>query len=177
MIFILGGARSGKSRLAQERLLRFERVAYIATAQVLDEEMRQRVALHRESRPQHWATIEEPLDLCAAVDRALSQRPQAILLDCLTLWLSNRMLQVWETGWTLGKEGAVLEELDKSVKILLNAECEEALIVSNEVGFSLVPDNPMGRAFRDLAGRANQNVSSHCGEAYLAVAGLNVKLK
>src|SRR5579862_3844074 len=92
IVFYLGGARSGKSRLAQERCSKFDSVVYIATGQAFDAEMSQRIRLHQQTRPRHWVTIEEPLDLAGACLGAIERQPKAILLDCLTLWLSNKML-------------------------------------------------------------------------------------
>src|SRR5260370_26892364 len=107
VILYLGGARSGKSRLAQERFNRFESVVYIATAQALDSEMSQRIRLHQQSRSPQWVTIEEPLDLVGACRKAIEHKPKAILLDCLTLWLSNKLLQ-HEKEWNYAQEQLIL---------------------------------------------------------------------
>ena len=178
LIMFTGGARSGKSRLAQERLLKFTEVAYIATAQALDEEMRQRVALHKAARPSRWHTLEASLDLSAALRHAFELNPSAILIDCLTLWLSNYMLKDWHEGWDAVNESAILDNLQSALEFVINTPKEiEVVVVSNEVGCGIVPDNAMARAFRDLSGRANQVLSAACAEVYFVTAGLPLKLK
>ncbi|HEY3322230.1 MAG TPA: bifunctional adenosylcobinamide kinase/adenosylcobinamide-phosphate guanylyltransferase [Planctomycetota bacterium] len=176
IIMYTGGARSGKSRLAQDRLKNLARVVYIATAQAFDNEMTERIAKHKDSRPAEWITVEEPLDLAAAVARALASHPQAILIDCLTLWLSNRMLNEWQEGWNTAREDHTLRVLDEALQQLGTAD-GDVVLVTNEVGSSVVPESEMGRAFRDLAGRANQLAASKATEVHLVVAGLALQLK
>jgi adenosylcobinamide kinase/adenosylcobinamide-phosphate guanylyltransferase len=183
IIFITGGARSGKSTLA-EKLADSDGgpVAYIATAGVLDTEMAERVKQHRARRPAAWLTIEETLSL----SRALEKVPEAVsvvIVDCLTLWLTNRLLQEWEaeagggTGAEAGKlEKTILSELDAFLQ-LLQARPFQAVIVSNEVGCGIVPESELARAFRDLAGRANQLAAARADTVYLTVAGLPLLLK
>ena len=178
LIFFTGGARSGKSRLAEAHASRFEPVVYIATAQAFDVEMTQRIIRHKNNRPKHWTTLEEALNLQSVAAAAINLKPRAILLDCITLWLSNRMLHDWTNGWSERQEQNVLSELRCAAECF-RAVCNEldTIIVSNEVGSGIVPENEMSRAFRDLSGRANQFLGSVSDEAYLVAAGLPLKLK
>lgn len=165
-LLVIGGARSGKSRYAQQRAESLgSRLAYIATAQALDAEMTDRIARHRTDRGPCWHTIEAPIDLADAITRA-SARYDAILVDCLTLWLSNLM------GADLSLDHA-FDALAQSVK-----SCASPLaLVANEVGLGIVPDNPLARRFRDEAGRLNQRVAGIVDEAVLVAAGLPLRLK
>ncbi len=170
LTLILGGARSGKSALAL-RLLLEERgeKTFIATARVEDEEMAQRVRVHREARPPEVKTLEEPLEPARAL-RSAEREGSAFLLDCLTLWLSNLMAEPGrDDAWILAK----VEELSG-----LSGELRGRLIVvSNEVGMGIIPENPLARRFRDLAGRANQIMAGAADEVMLAVAGMPLRLK
>jgi adenosylcobinamide kinase/adenosylcobinamide-phosphate guanylyltransferase len=178
LILYTGGARSGKSRLAQARLEGLRPVVYIATAEALDGEMRERIARHKQSRDAEWRTIEEPLDLEGAVARALAFSPQGILVDCLTLWLSNRMLKEWDRGWNDSAEAAVLESLSRVARYFReNAADAQAVFVSNETGCGVVPDNALGRAFRDLSGRASQTLAAQCDEVHFVAAGLSLRMR
>jgi adenosylcobinamide kinase / adenosylcobinamide-phosphate guanylyltransferase len=178
IILYTGGARSGKSRLAQARLSGLAPVVYIATAEFFDDEMRARVEKHKQSRPVSWHTIEEPHDLDAALGRALALKPQGILVDCLTVWLANRMLKEWDRGWNATGEDAALDNLLRATeRIRAHAEKVQALFVTNEVGCSVVPDNAMARAFRDLAGRAAQALAAKSDEVYFVSVGLSLKMK
>ncbi len=178
LILYTGGARCGKSQLAQERAASFQEVIFIATAEARDEEMARRIARHKSARPAAWTTLEEPLALSSAIELALSKKPAAILIDCLTLWLSNCMLRDWKGGWTAAKEDAVLQSLQEAMGLLRKApSLREALLVSNEVGSSVVPENEMARSFQSLSGRGNQLVASSCHEVYLVTAGLPLRLK
>ncbi|MFT4055091.1 MAG: bifunctional adenosylcobinamide kinase/adenosylcobinamide-phosphate guanylyltransferase [Novosphingobium sp.] len=165
-LLVLGGARSGKSRHAQARIEEQPgRLCYIATAQAFDGEMTDRIARHREDRGPRWTTLEEPLDLAGAIDRA-AREADAVLVDCLTLWLSNLML-------------ADLP-LDEPVAALQHAigRCPIPLaLVANEVGLSIVPENALARRFRDEAGRLNQTIAATVDEVEFVAAGLPLKLK
>ncbi len=163
LIFITGGARSGKSRLALEIAQRFAQpVTFLATAQAFDPEMTERIRLHQLERlALGFVTIEEPLHL----KKALLETEGVVLLDCLSLWVSNLLLSE-QTQATMLAELQGLLELEKTL-----------VIVSNEVGSGVVPEYPLGREYRDWLGRANQMAAQAATEAYLMVAGLPLKLK
>jgi adenosylcobinamide kinase/adenosylcobinamide-phosphate guanylyltransferase len=164
---VLGGARSGKTAFAERLALRAgSKPAYLATAEALDAEMRERVATHKAIRGQNFATIEEPVALS---DRLLtaSVTHDVILVDCLTLWITNLLMANEDVSKHVSELGATLVQL-KSAKIVL---------VSNEVGLGIVPDNAMARTFRDLAGAAHQRLAEICDDVYFVVAGLPMTLK
>jgi adenosylcobinamide kinase/adenosylcobinamide-phosphate guanylyltransferase len=161
---VLGGARSGKSRYA-ERLLGSAPALYLATGQALDDEMAERIRLHRDRRGPGWDTIEEPLALADTIERA-ARSGRALLVDCLTLWISNLML----AGRDVDAETARLCEV-------LSAPAGPVVLVSNEVGMGLVPETPLGRAFRDHQGRVNQRVADVCRRVVFVAAGLPLVLK
>jgi adenosylcobinamide kinase/adenosylcobinamide-phosphate guanylyltransferase len=167
--FITGGARSGKSAFAEKLAggLTGQR-AYLATAQALDPEMAARIEKHRRDRGAAWDTFEEPL-AAAELLRKLSGRYDVVLLDCLTLWLSNVMAH------TEG-DGAVSSRADELVAAIrsFGGAC---IVVSNEVGLGIVPDNPLARKFRDFAGMLNQNVARAADEVYFTAAGIPMKIK
>lgn len=184
LILIIGGARSGKSTLA-ERLAEGsgKRVAFIATATASDEDMQDRIARHRASRPPTWTTIEEPLDLVHALQEA-STVADVILLDCLTLWLANWMGQqefasiqddVSLKNTVTESVLAATDALLATVKIL--GEEKTVVIVSNEVGLGIVPMHPLSRAYRDTLGLANQRIAQVADRVYLMVAGLAIDIK
>jgi len=165
-LFVLGGARSGKSRYAQGRAEACPgALAYIATAQAFDDEMADRIARHQDDRDARWTTLEEPLDLAGAIDRAGADAG-AVLVDCLTLWLSNLML----AELPLDAPVAALGEAIRRCPCPL-------VLVSNEVGLGIVPDNPLARRFRDEAGRLNQAVAALAGEVQFIAAGLPLRMK
>ncbi|MCZ8183610.1 MAG: bifunctional adenosylcobinamide kinase/adenosylcobinamide-phosphate guanylyltransferase [Beijerinckiaceae bacterium] len=164
---VLGGARSGKSRHAEAlaRQTGLSRI-YLATAQPFDEEMRERIRQHRADRDgDGWQTIEEPLDLAGAIARA-SAGDAILLVDCLTLWLSNLMLA-----------GHPVIPATQALMAALAAANGPVILVSNEVGLGIVPETPLGRAFRDAQGRLNQNVASLADHVVFMAAGLPLTLK
>ncbi|MCZ8260872.1 MAG: bifunctional adenosylcobinamide kinase/adenosylcobinamide-phosphate guanylyltransferase [Beijerinckiaceae bacterium] len=164
---VLGGARSGKSRKAEAlaRQTGLSRV-YLATAQAFDDEMRERIDQHRADRAgDGWETIEEPIDLADALFRA-STAETVILVDCITLWLSNVMLAERPVG-------AAIDALLAT----LGAATGPVILVSNEVGLGLVPETPLGRAFRDAQGRLNQRVAALADHVVFMAAGLPLTLK
>ncbi len=167
--FITGGARSGKSAFAEKLAVSLPgKRAYVATAQALDEEMAARIAKHRQDRGAAWDTFEEPLAI-ADLLRKLSERYPVILLDCITLWLSNVMAH------TAG-DGDVMDRSSDLVSAV--ASCKgHCIIVSNEVGLGIVPDNPLARKFRDLAGMLNQRIAQAADEVYFTAAGIPLKIK
>jgi adenosylcobinamide kinase/adenosylcobinamide-phosphate guanylyltransferase len=173
LTLILGGARSGKSRLAQRLAAPAARVSYVATAQAGDDpEMAARIEQHRASRPPSWRTIEEPLALADAVGRAAGEA-DAILVDCLTIWLSNLF---WEhrDGKPRQVEDAARTELQR---ITASASHCHVILVSNELGCGTVPEPAVTRAFRDTQGLLNQWAAEAADEVILTVAGLPFYLK
>jgi adenosylcobinamide kinase/adenosylcobinamide-phosphate guanylyltransferase len=179
LTLILGGSRSGKSRYAQSLCGHSEQVVYIATARAgevdSDLEMRDRVARHRADRPANWRTVEEPLDLPRAVREASVEA--VLLIDCATLWVSNLM---WEyRGQTAAaQEKLILAHVDDLILASWRSEdAGEIIIVSNEVGGGLTPEHPVGRAFRDLQGFANQRLARAADKVVFIIAGLPLPLK
>lgn len=190
LIVILGGARSGKSAFAERLAGSLGRpVAFIATATASDDEMRERIARHRASRPKEWHTLEEPLALTKAVRQA-AELADVLLLDCVTLWLGNVLLQVSEqhaqdeqgeevlhTTGGLFDEGA-LKECEALLAVVKSLGPNKTLIVvTNEVGLGIVPAYPLGRLYRDTLGYINQRLAEVAGRVYLMVAGLAVDIK
>ena len=161
---VLGGARAGKSRFAEE-LIESTRcpALYLATAEPRDEEMRARIAAHRARRGTNWTTVEEPLEL---VNILLAETTRPVLVDCLTLWLSNLMGTQRDIGF----------EIERLLAVLPNAQAP-VVLVANEVGLGIVPDNAMARAFRDHAGRLNQSVARLAQRVVFMAAGLPLALK
>lgn len=176
MIFILGGARSGKSAYA-EQLAKQQpgQVLFIATAEAKDEEMMERIARHKAERPDHWQTLEAPREIGKAI-RAWGGKPDLILIDCLTLWVSNIILALPETT----SQREIEAEVDIELEALLAAYRESAaewIVVSNEVGLGLVPPYALGRIYRDALGRANQRLASAAERVILMVAGIPMTVK
>ena len=172
LILVLGGARSGKSACAESLARQGERTLFVATAEALDDDMRQRIQKHREQRPAAWDTLEEPLDPVAAIPSAFSGH-DTLLLDCLTVWVSNLLLALGDDGHAeteiLARVGALLD--------LYEQTGARWILVSNEVGLGVVPASALGRRYRDLLGRVNQLVASRADKVYLMVAGLAQELK
>jgi adenosyl cobinamide kinase/adenosyl cobinamide phosphate guanylyltransferase len=174
LVLLLGGARAGKSafalRLARERATATSvRVCFIATAETLDEEMEARIARHRAERPRDWLTIEEPKRLDIALGEACNA--EIVIVDCLTLLVSNWLLT---TGADCEQE---MMRVLESFLALVRSSKQTIICVSNEVGLGLVPEAPLGRAFRDILGRVNQRFAESATEVYLLVAGLPLQLK
>lgn len=180
---ILGGARSGKSRLAEKRATVCEAlgmdVVYIATAEAWDPEMVERLAHHRNSRPAHWVTVEEPVKLAAtlqtqaAVDRCL-------IVDCITLWLSALVFKgqagtQMEAGHPI--DCALFQQERQSLLEVLPDLCGEIILVSNEIGSGIVPGNRLARRFADEQGRLNQELAARCERVTLSVAGIPLALR
>jgi adenosylcobinamide kinase/adenosylcobinamide-phosphate guanylyltransferase len=161
---VLGGARSGKSRYAEGLMTALPPPwIYVATAQAGDEEMAARIAVHRARRGPPWKTVEAPCELAEAI--VLSQ-PLPVLVDCLTLWLSNIMLAEADVG-------AEVARLERA----LEAASAPVVLVANEVGSGIVPDHPLGRKFRDLQGMLNQRIAARADHVALMVAGLPLVVK
>lgn len=171
LTLILGGARSGKSSFAQTLAQQRggDNVLFIATAQAHDDEMQARITNHRASRPANWRTLESPRE----VARALATAPSAhiVVLDCVTLWASNVLL---------ADEGKAIETMMREVDALLawyQSANTQLIIVSNEVGMGIVPDNPLARAYRDLLGAVNRKLAEGADEVFWLVAGLPIEIK
>jgi adenosylcobinamide kinase/adenosylcobinamide-phosphate guanylyltransferase len=177
LTLILGGARSGKSVHAQQ--LARERggddVLFVATAQALDDEMTARIESHRRERPAGWRTLEAPRHTGQAIARA---EPSAVVLvDCLTLLVSNAVLaQAPESASAAEAEAAALAEV-KELLAAYQSGTASWIVISNEVGLGLVPPYPVGRAYRDALGRANQRLAAQADEVVLMVAGIPMKIK
>jgi adenosylcobinamide kinase / adenosylcobinamide-phosphate guanylyltransferase len=161
LVLFVGGARSGKSRLALERAV--EPVTFIATAEALDDEMTERIERHRSERPEGWHTIEEPVEL----ERALGEVPAGAtaIVDCLSLWVAN----VLDSG--------DVEDAAASAALTAAARDGLTIAVTNEVGLGIVPDNALARRYRDVLGRVNATWAEAADEAYLVVAGRTLRLE
>ena len=165
LTFLLGGARSGKSRHAEKLATALPAPwTYIATAQAHDDEMAERIALHRARREEGWSTLDAPLDLAQALRAVPDGQP--VLVDCLTLWLSNHMLAEHD-----------VDALSCELAEMLAAPRGPWFVVSNEVGLGIVPDNVLGRRFRDAQGRLNQRVAAAADQVLFMVAGLPMQVK
>jgi len=192
IIFILGGARSGKSTYALKEASKFSgKKMYIATAEALDEEMKERIEKHKRERGKDWDAYEEPLKI-AEVIKKTEGRYQIIVVDCLTLWLSN----VMHAGLNIETE---IEHLisslatihsstnqpyfNKTMKLIpplikgSGGDYQVIYIVSNEVGMGIVPENEISRRFRDMAGLLNQKIAGVADKVYMVVAGIPIKIK
>lgn len=186
-ILILGGARSGKSDYAEKLAAeKGQRVLYIATAEADDEEMAARIAHHRQTRPDYWQTLEAPRQVGAALEDFLENstkssterstwRPEVLLLDCLTLLVSNVLIALE------GEPLATIEAaVQREIETLLVAQTQLAvplIVVSNEVGLGIVPPSVLGRLYRDVLGRANQQLAAQADQVFLMVAGLPMVVK
>lgn len=165
LVFVTGGARSGKSSFAEARAAQVGApVTYVATAQAFDDEMRDRIGRHRADRPARWVTREEPLHVPAVVREVQG----TALLDCLSLWVSNLMLADWT-------DDAVLAAADDLLRAARDRD-GVTVLVTNEVGFGIVPDNALARRFRDLLGWVNQRAAAASDEAWLIVSGRPLRL-
>ncbi|MBM3220638.1 MAG: bifunctional adenosylcobinamide kinase/adenosylcobinamide-phosphate guanylyltransferase [Candidatus Rokubacteria bacterium] len=166
-LFILGGARSGKSRHAIAAHPRRARVAFVATAHAGDGDMAARIARHRAERPAHWTTVEEPFDVPARL--ATLRGIDAAIVDCVTVWIANRVLRG-------DADDAILAGGEALAKVVSDAPFDVTL-VSNEVGEGVHPETAVGLRFRDLLGIVNQRLAAACDGAVLMVAGLPLTLK
>jgi len=177
LTLVIGGARSGKSGYAAElaaSLAHGSAVAYIATATADDDEMKARIARHRTERPANWETIEEPYDVASAL-RGMESGVHVALIDCMTLLVTNHLMQ--STQMT---EEEFEHRIYGVVDDLIGAArglTVDVIVVSNEVGLSLVPEYPLGRLFRDVAGRANQRIAAAADQVVFMVAGIPMVIK
>jgi adenosylcobinamide kinase / adenosylcobinamide-phosphate guanylyltransferase len=167
-ILVTGGVRSGKSQYAEQRALELgERRLYFATAEANDEEMARRIAEHQKRRAGEWTTIEEPMELSSAL-LAQRGRTDCALVDCLTIWLSNLLLH---------RDADFVEDRVEQFLGTLPQLDFHVVLVTNEVGWGIVPDNPLARQFRDLTGWANQEIATVATEVILMVAGIPMVVK
>ena len=169
VVLVLGGVRSGKSRYAQELATRGKQVAFIATAEACDDDMRQRITRHREDRPASWTTFEAPL----ALEDTLLQcgdRFDTVLIDCLTVWTANVMQHEADDSHR------VLARVDRLAEILRSVSAN-VILVSNEVGSGIHPNTAIGRSYRDLLGFVNQRVAAAADQVILLVAGCPLAVK
>lgn len=172
--FIIGGARSGKSAFALSEAMKVEgRKAYIATAEALDEEMQERIEKHKAERGSDWETCEAPLKISEALLN-MKNRYSVVLLDCLTIWLSNILLRAETPDPGIDSPEETIRKFTDNLKKLNGMKL---FIVSNEVGSGIVPENKLARRFRDLAGTLNQEVAGIANEVYMVTAGIPVKIK
>ncbi len=168
-ILITGGCRSGKSRFALNYANQhFSRKIYLATCEVLDEEMAQRVENHKKMRGPEWQTVEEPIEVVDKIG-LYGDEVEVILLDCITLWLSNLLIK-WENDLK------ILEEIERFIDLSKQVR-SSFIIVSNEVGMGIVPADPLSRRFRDLSGMANQRMAEVADTVVLMVSGIPIFLK
>ena len=176
LIFLLGGARSGKSYYAETWVKEHgDKVLYVATAEAFDEDMKARVTKHQDDRPDHWQTLEAPRN----TSQQIANFPigyDTLLLDCITFLTANILLTLSESATQNEANDAVLEQVDALLDVYEQSDATW-LIVSNEVGMGVVPPTQLGRYFRDMLGRANQRISGRADEVLLLVAGLPWKLK
>lgn len=168
-IFVTGGCRSGKSDYAQGLADRIgKRKVYLATSQALDDEMRARIKSHQEKRGPEWETCEEPIEVVDALKK-LAPETDVIMLDCMTLWTTNCLLAEMSDEEILQRANALAQAF---------VACPvSVVIVSNEVGLGIVPDNKLARRFRDLAGAVNQKIAAAADDVILSVSGIPVAIK
>lgn len=165
---ILGGVRSGKSRLAERLAMESQLpVTYIATATIRDEEMRERIALHRMRRPGHWQVIEEPLELASALSQH-ADRERCLLVDCLTLWLTNLLIH---------PDAARFKAERLAFLTVLPRLPGRLILVSNETNMGIIPMGELSRRYCDEAGKLHQEIAHHCDQVVLTIAGLPLMLK
>ncbi|MBI5183327.1 MAG: bifunctional adenosylcobinamide kinase/adenosylcobinamide-phosphate guanylyltransferase [Nitrospinae bacterium] len=167
---VIGGARGGKSNFALSLAEGMgDRRIYLATAEALDQEMEERIRLHKESRSDLWDTVEEPLEIATLLSD-LKGRCDVVVLDCLTLWLSNLIMKGDNT------DEVIIGRVEELSKMIFNLDYS-IVIVSNEVGMGIVPENRLARRFREIAGMANQILSDAASDVYMVMAGIPVKIK
>jgi adenosylcobinamide kinase/adenosylcobinamide-phosphate guanylyltransferase len=169
VILITGGARSGKSAEALRLTDGFARRVFVATAEAFDEEMRERIGLHRAERGDGWKTVEEPLDLAGAL-RRLDNPQSAVVIDCLTVWLGNLMHRDANTA----EDAPPCAEL---VEALRSSRAGRVIVVTNEVGMGIIPEHAVSRRYRDVAGRLNQRIAAIADRVILMVCGQPLVLK
>lgn len=176
IILVTGGARSGKSTFAEQyATINGKLVAYIATAQVYDSEMKARVALHRERRPVDWSTYEAPYADEATIKQAVAINDM-VLFDCLTLYTTNLLLSKTELKSRQERLAFILDRVNNLLQAAKSSH-STVIFVTNEVGLGIVPDNELAREYRDIAGLVNQKAASMADEVYLVVSGIPIEIK
>lgn len=176
LTLILGGARSGKSSYAQDLAMNMSgKVIYVATAEARDDEMKERIAVHRAERPKGWLTVEAPTKVGKALEKTISSA-DVVLLDCLTLLTSNILLSMPENASVAEVQAAMDVEIDELLSVIEQSDAKW-IIVTNEVGLGLVPAYALGRTYRDVLGRVNQRLAKAAEEVLFMVAGLPMKVK
>lgn len=170
IIFVTGGARSGKSDFAQDMAEKIEgKRVFVATAQAFDEEMAERIQKHQENRGTRWDALEEPINLGGAIRSVLGQY-KTILVDCLTVWMSNLLLEYQDQNERISE---IVDDFFSG----LNESDETIIVVSNEVGMGIVPDNKLARDYRDQLGFLNQRMARRADDVYVLFSGIPVKIK
>ena len=172
LTLVLGGVRAGKSTYAQRLAASGGRVLFVATAEAGDREMKTRIEAHRRSRPEDWDTLEEPIDLVGAL-KPLLHRYDTVLLDCLTLWVSNLLLRGPDLEST---RGDILSEAEMLLDLYHNSDATW-IVVSNEVGLGVMPPTELGRVYADELGRVNRLVAAAADDVYFMAAGLPLRMK
>lgn len=177
LTLVLGGARSGKSTFAEQlaRDTGGESVLYVATAEVLDDEMRDRVQKHQQRRPASWRTLEATENVGARIREAAGDA-RTVLVDCLAVLSANPLMQPDIDPFDPAIEAQVVAEVDALADVAAELPAE-FIVVSNEVGMGVVPPTPLGRAYRDILGRANQRIAARAEVVYLLVAGIPMQVK
>ena len=176
IVLITGGVRSGKSSFAEKLAGNIGRkITFIATAQALDEEMTDRIAEHQSNRPRHWETYEEPYQIAQVIQK-VGEKTEVVLIDCLTLLVSNLMQDYLEDTSNNNLAKSIIKQVKEIVRESLQCSAT-VIIVSNEVGLGLVPANPMGRFFRDILGQVNQIIGADADRVYLMTAGIPLLIK
>lgn len=185
IIFFTGGARSGKSKFAEEYIKEnnYLNKIYYATAIPFDDEMKDRIKKHIERRDESWKTVEAYKDLIKNLDSELFKICNVILFDCITNFVSNYMIMEREIDWdkisqkeVSNIENEIIQEIKEFLAWIKKSEMD-CVFVTNEIGMGLVPSYPLGRYFRDICGNVNQIIAKESDEAYLAVSGIKVKIK
>lgn len=183
IILVTGGARSGKSTFAEEMASKYgDSILYVATSIPFDEEMKERIRKHRAQRPLNWETAEAYKDIDKAINSRIEGK-NAVMLDCITVMVTNIMFEI-DNNWDDELKQETVDKMETNVKSeiakLLTIAHDAGIpfiLVTNEVGMGIVPDNPISRAFRDIAGRVNQIIAREADEVYLCVSGIPVRIK
>ena len=180
LVLVTGGGRAGKSDFAQDLAQSHggdSGVLFVATAEVTDPEMEERIRRHKSSRPPEWRTVEEPIDVAGAITGALAEGggEPIVLVDCINFWVSNQILR-HQGEWAAEAETTILGSVDRLLECY-SANGSTFILVTNEVGLGLVPTHPLGRRFRDALGRVNQVLARAADRVYLVVSGIPVELK